>query len=149
MTAMQENATASAEEVKELFYTKAAFAIAVAEDLFENAKSNLEINNEECFKLAKNSIRVAASALLLNDGQVSDNFEATYEYIKKKYEKRFPVDEWKELEGENIDKEGALTKFLQRAGIVKKSSDNAQEQANQAIALAEVFINLTRETIMG
>jgi len=95
----------------------------------------------EAFIESRNSVRIAASALLLKDGFIASTFDATIRYLEPRYSNVLPLDSWSEIESIKAEGEGIIYLFLKLIGKIKKPN---RQQAKKAIITAEQFLNSLR-----
>ncbi|MFH1394460.1 MAG: hypothetical protein ABII71_03685 [Candidatus Micrarchaeota archaeon] len=127
----------------------ALFALAIAADLYESAKSRLESGDSRgSLSDSKNCIRMAASALLYKDGYMAASLETTIYYLEKNYSGMFPVQDWKIIEELQPDDVGGIYSFLvRRLGLKKKKETpfgDETEVAGTALGIAEKFVLAVR-----
>ncbi len=125
----------------------AVMALNTAAELLESAAEEFAREDyPSSFMDARNSMRLASSALLLRDGYVGVTLEATTSYLEARYAGMVPVETWKELEtafpGETA---GIMSRFLGTLGRNKKID---RESTEQALAAANDFLRSVR-AILG
>jgi uncharacterized protein (UPF0332 family) len=125
----------------------AAMAAELALEILESARGKLDTESyEDAYDGSRDSIRTAASALLMKDGYVASTFEATHSYISKHYPGRIHLGPWESMEKNSWGgNKGILYQLLKIIGIIKKTDE---QQAKQAITAAEEFL-ATVNNIIG
>jgi len=96
---------------------------------------------EEAFIDSRNSVRVAASAILLKDGCIASTFDSTIRYLEPRYSNILPLDSWSDLEAIQAEGDGIIYFLLKVIGKIKKPN---RQQAKKAIITAEQFLNSVR-----
>jgi len=119
--------------------TGARFAANAALDLLAMARERLDNRDYvEAFRGSKDAIRMASSALLLNDGYVASTFEATLRCIEERHSGQLPIDEWQYLENMLTGEGPGLLNLIVR--LAGKNMKTGKHEASQAIAIAERFV---------
>jgi uncharacterized protein (UPF0332 family) len=125
----------------------AVMALDAAADLLASAADKLAMGDYEgAFSDARNSMRLASSALLLRDGYVAVTLEATVSYLEERYTGMVPMESWMEMEtafpGETA---GIMGRLL---GALGKNKRIDRESTEQALAAARSFLRSAR-AILG
>ncbi|MBU0532749.1 HEPN domain-containing protein [Candidatus Micrarchaeota archaeon] len=111
----------------------AILATTLASDILNSARENFKQKiYDTAFEESKNSIRAAASALLIADGYIASTFESTYDYLLERYPD-LPLSNWEMIE--NWNTRGLFYMLLKSMGIIK-----TKQQAKEAITTAEEFL---------
>jgi hypothetical protein len=94
---------------------------------------------------SRNAIRLASSALLFSEGVVSGSLDATLAYLIEHHPGALPIDEWQRLEETpDADSPGLYNIILGAMGKLKRTGE---QEANEAIIVAEAFIASARAEI--
>ncbi len=123
----------------------ALLALSVSADLLSTART--KFGSEDYIGAmddAKNSIRMAVSSLLYQDGFVSSTMEGMLYYLQKNYSGMFPLEDWRILEKMRPAKGGTLTHALKEFLKIKKNYAETfgDEKLNSetAVKTAEKFV---------
>jgi len=118
----------------------AAGALRLASEMLSAARERLGARDYAgSIEESRNAIRMASSALLMQEGLVMGTLEATAAYISHHYPGAFPLQEWVALE--NMASEtapGLYSMILEAMGKVKKTDE---QDAREAIRVAESFVS--------
>lgn len=121
---------------------RAIYALSIAAELLQSAQDNASDSSfEEAIIQSRDSIRMASSAILFKDGFVATDLESSCTYLKKKYSKAIPVDEWRHVE--TLANSGPFDRLVGLFGIGKgrleKNAKEALEAANRFLS-ASTFL---------
>lgn len=127
----------------------ALFALTVAADLLISAREKLKsLDFYGAINDANGCMRMAASALLYNDGYVAGSLESTIYYIHKNYEGMFPIEDWKIAEKIGEGPRGGLVDALIKKIKKEKSSGETfgdyESNAKTAVLTADKFVSTVR-----
>lgn len=124
----------------------AMVALATAAGLLESAQSGFARRDyDSSFTDARDSIRLASSAILMRDGYVATSLDATTYYLDGRYAGMLPLDSWTEMET-SFSGEAGMTSLLLRALGKNKKPD--KENTEQALAVAGSFLTSVK-SILG
>lgn len=127
----------------------ALFALAVAADFLASAREKFEARNHEgALSDCKSCMRMAASALLYEDGYIAGSLETTIYYLEKRYAGMFPLEDWRIVERINPDRRGGLTEMLAKGLGLKKGVGETfgtpEDNAKVALGVSEKFFMSVR-----
>jgi uncharacterized protein (UPF0332 family) len=123
---------------------RATEALSVAAELLVSAKENADSTEfDEAFLAARDSMRIASSAILFRDGCVASDFESTYAYLKKEYGESIPLDEWKEVERISKSRASLLS------GLFGAGKKNIENDSKKALEAALKFLKASNEIVYG
>ncbi len=125
------------------------FALAMAADLLVSAKERFEDQDfNGTLSDSKNSIRLAVSAVLYNDGYMAGSLETSIYYIEKNYAGMFPTSDWKVIEKISAEEKGGLFEAFSKALGIGKEKGSAygslEVNAKRSLEVAENFILAVR-----
>jgi len=123
---------------------RAIYALSVAAQLLEEAKVQAEGSpSEETIIMARDSMRIACSAILFKDGYIAPDFDSSVTYLASKYGEKVPLAEWKTIE--QMAKGSPLGKI---AGFLGLGKGQAQENAMKALEAAGRFLEASGALII-
>jgi hypothetical protein len=123
---------------------RAIYALSIAVQLLDEAKEQAEESvYEQTIIKARDSMRIACSAILFKDGYIAGDFDSSCNYLTKKYGEKIPINEWKRVE--QIAKGNPIEKISAFLGLGKNKQ---QENAKKAIELARAFIKASSSLIV-
>jgi len=122
-------------------------AIDVASDMLKHASSGLkEKKYLETFNHSRESMRFAASAILLKDGKSADNLDEAMFYLKKHYPNDISIEGWRSIESQIIGSDpGLLNLIIRLIGKIKKTS--AEDDAIYALTTALEFLENVKRMV--
>ena len=124
----------------------AMFALNTGFDLLKSARDKFDLRSYiEAFDLARDSIRMASSAVLFKDGYISDNFEDTKAYMIRNYPGSYPMTDWQKIEVESIQEKGGMLGILLEA--FEKIQKGEEKKAKHALVSAERFLDSARNHV--
>lgn len=130
--------------------TKAVIAIETASNMIEAAQSEIDNGKyEDAWEDAKNAIRMAAAAIMYDDGYITNTMEGALEYIGRKYERPKLVKEWKEIEIKSPANRGWIYIIGEIVGISKKQKGLDESEVRKALSVAETFIEIASAQILS
>jgi hypothetical protein len=123
---------------------RAIYALSVAAQLLEEARiQSGESASVETVIKARDSMRIACSAILFKDGYVAADFDSSVAYLRSKYGEKVPINEWRDIElmakGSPLER---ITNFL---GLAK---NQGQENAKKALEAAGRFLEASSTLII-
>ena len=117
---------------------RAAYALSAAAGLLESAeRKNSESDYGETITLARDSMRIASSAVLFLDGKVAPDLETSCRYLREKYGDVVKVEEWQEVE--QLSRIGVIGRLAGMFGGAKR----LQKDAEKALGAAARFFGAT------
>jgi hypothetical protein len=124
---------------------RAAYALEVAASLLGSAKEMAEKSSfDEAIVSARDSMRMAGSALLFKDGLVSTDLDSSCQYLAEKYGSELPVDEWRRVE------QLTRTSFIDKlADIFGSSKNRLEKNADLAMEAAHKFLSACSMLILS
>lgn len=126
--------------------SKSVFALELAANLLDVAKEKLDCGDHvAAFEEARNSIRIASSAILFRDGCNLYNLEDTSSYLCHTYPHIFNVKEWKHLESIDLATGPGFYNVLLK--LVRKIINIEKHESKQAILFAWQFLDSAHSVI--
>jgi hypothetical protein len=123
---------------------RAIYALTIAAQLLEEAKDQAEESVfEQTIIKARDSMRIACSAILFKDGFIAPDLDSSCNYLRKKYGERIPINEWKHVE--QIAKGNPIEKISSFLGFGKNTQ---QENAKKALEVAGKFLDASNSLIV-
>ena len=115
---------------------RAIYALSVAAALLEEAKiQSEETASVETIIKARDSMRIACSAILFKDGYIAPDFDSSFSYLRSKYGEKVPLNEWKDIE--QMAKASPLDRITNLLGLAK---DQGHKNAKKALESAGRFL---------
>lgn len=125
----------------------AMLALLAASDMLESAGLRLGNGDYEAALIdARDSMRLASSAVLLQDGYVATTLEATVSYLEWRYAGLLPLGPWLQMETAFPGRSAGLMSRL--ASLLGKNKKPDKDNTGQVLATAGSFISSVR-AILG
>jgi|GEM_PF-2893068 len=122
---------------------RAIYALSVAMELLESAQQKAaESGFEDAIILSRDSMRLASSALLFEDGYVATSLDSSCGYLKRRYGDSIPIAEWVAVEGMASGRpaDSILRIFSRSKGSAEQDAKKALESAGKFIGAASAII---------
>lgn len=120
---------------------RGVYALSVAMDILESARQKAADSRfDDAIVLCRDSMRMASSALLFEDGVVAGDLEASCDYISRKYGDSVPTGEWKAVESMALT--GPADRIL---AVFGRSGGTAGQKAKAVLESAFRFIGAVSE----
>ncbi len=123
---------------------RAVQALSLAGEMLHSAElKNSESSYEEAIAFARDSMRLASSAVLFLDGKVAPDFDTSCRYLREKYGDMLHVDEWQEVE--QLSKMG----LAERIWGIFSAGKRLQKDAEKALESAARFLGTVTAIVDG
>jgi uncharacterized protein (UPF0332 family) len=124
---------------------RAVYALSVAMELIRSAEDEASRSQyRDSVDSARNSMRMAASALLFRDGYVATDLETSCSYLRRHYADIVPVDDWVAVEAMAHPKP-----FEQLGAIFSMAKSKPHDTAIRALEAAGRFVQAAAAAMMS
>ena len=124
---------------------RAAYAFEAATAMLASAMELAEqCSFDEAILSARDSMRMASSALLFKDGLVAGDLESICAYLKKKYGDELPVEEWRDVE--RLSKTSIVDRI---ADMLTRSRGRLEQNANRSTESARRFLSASSTLLLS
>jgi len=130
---------------------RAVHALSLAGEMLQSAESkSSESSYEEAIVLARDSMRLASSAVLFLDGKVASDLDTSCRYLSGKYGDVLNVDEWREVERmPGMELAQRLTSIFGGRDRLRKDAEKALESAARFLGATTAIVDQSTQAEEG